>query len=271
MRYIDINRLEELEDWPPGKLDKRYSEEKRRTPEGWRKHLSDAEAGLRNPPTGKTRAQVITRYSDLWSDVKDRYRDLSHGKCWYCESRTDRGDRDHYRPKGGVVENKNHPGYWWLAFEWRNWRFCCDRCNSGRKDPATGRVGGKGNQFPLADGEQNRIWDEGGYEDYEDLLDEDPLLLDPTMLDNVLLLTFTSNGLPGPITKAEHSMEYRRARASIRVYHLDHSILNRERRKIYCEVRRLIKDVQRYWKKWVKEYRKDDPEWFWVDWLLTAS
>jgi uncharacterized protein (TIGR02646 family) len=255
MRYIDIKRLEEFEDWPPGKLDKRNPEEKRRTPQEWRKRLSAAEAELRNPPSGKTRAQVIAKYSDLWSDVKDRYRELSHEKCWYCETKTDRmrGDIDHYRPKGAVT-GTNHPGYWWLAFEWRNWRFACELCNSRLIDRTTGMVGGKGSHFPLLDAEIHRIKDKCDYEDYDDLLEEDPILLDPVEREDPELLIFRSDGRPSPATENENTDDYRRAKISIEIYHLNHSKLNRERRKIYYRVRDLVKDYRRYQSKWEREH-----------------
>lgn len=247
MRFINIKRLEELEDWPPGKLDKR-------SPEEWRARLRKAEAELRKLPSGKTRAHIFAQYSDLWSDVKELFRQLSYEKCWYCETKTDRmrGDIDHYRPKGGVT-NTNHPGYWWLAFEWRNWRFACELCNSRLTDHATGIAGGKGNYFPLLNGEAQRIWDECDYDDYEDLLEEDPILLDPVEREDPELLSFNSDGRPGPATDSEQSDDYRRAKTSIGIYHLNHSKLNRERRKIYCRVRDLVKDYQRYRSRWERD------------------
>lgn len=306
MRYINLSDLEKPGDWPPGRLEKRYPTDTRRTTEEWKKDLCEAEAALRNPPPGKTRSWVIDHYGSLWSNVKDRYRDLNHGKCWYCDTRVDLGEIDHYRPKNKVEENKSHSGYWWLAFEWRNWRYACERCNKKLTDPITGIVKGKGTRFPLVDGETYRVSDESEYASYEDLLDEDPLLLDPTRPGDALLLTFTRDGLPKPVTDDQQSWEFRRADTSISVYHLDHSILQRKRREIYLKIHKRVHDVHRYWKKWkeerdssardfyqqamseliemitqekeyvatarayLKEYRKNDPSWAWVDQLLTA-
>ncbi|HYT35638.1 MAG TPA: hypothetical protein VEL49_00560 [Ktedonobacteraceae bacterium] len=308
MRYIDIERLEELEDWPPGRLP-----HQKRSSEKWRERLRKAEEELRNLPDGKTRSDIFVKYSHLWSDVKEHYRALSYDKCWYCETSTHRipGDIDHYRPKAGVTDT-DHPGYWWLGFDWRNWRFACRYCNSQFTDPETGIPGGKGNYFPLLDGEKHRILDENECEDYEDLLKEGPVLLDPTEHNDPVLLTFTRDGLPGsteeePVEKEQKSGDYRRAKESIRLYHLDHSRLVRVRRRIYNHVYRLVHDYQRFQKKWekehdrsaqavarraakelgrmiapdaeysmtarayLKEYRNDDPIWSWVDRLLTAS
>jgi hypothetical protein len=154
MRYIDIGCLEEeIEDWPPGKpLSKKQS------PETWRERLQKAEEELREATDGKARSHIFDKYSDLWSGVKEHYRMLSHDKCWYCETSTHRmtGEIDHHRPKA-EVRGSNHPGYWWLGFDWRNWRFVCKFCNSESRDLETGIVGGKGNHFPLLCGEERRI------------------------------------------------------------------------------------------------------------------
>ncbi len=172
MRYIDIERLEELEDWPPGRapISKVIS---RKSGEGFCAKLRRNSEMLR---MAKHVALYSQNISNLWSEVKEHYRVLSHDKCWYCEASTHRipGDIDHYRPKAGVA-GIQHPGYWWLGFNWRNWRFACRYCNSQFTDSDTGIVGGKGNHFPLLDGEKSRISHQC---DYEDLCEEEPLLLD---------------------------------------------------------------------------------------------
>ncbi len=82
-------------------------------------------------------------------------------KCAYCETPLtgDFGASEHYRPKGAVTpkqgetgttadsttedeDGKNipHPGYFWLAYHWKNLVPSCDKCNSGQ---------GKQNQFPV--------------------------------------------------------------------------------------------------------------------------
>jgi uncharacterized protein (TIGR02646 family) len=230
MRYINIRRLEQG-DWPPPK---------------WLERVKKAKEELRNLPEGKTHSDIFKKYNDIWRDIKEDFKQLSYGKCWYCEVCTDGmpGDMDHHRPKGKVTENPDHPGYWWLAFDWHNFRFSCEKCNSQDTDPATKIVGGKQNYFPLVGGDESRrIWDEC---DYEDLLDEDPLLLDPTEPGDPQLLTFQSDGRPGPVTEDEASVDYQRAKRSIEVYHLSYSVSNRRRRNIYCEVRDLVKEYQKY-------------------------
>ncbi|MFZ4801801.1 MAG: hypothetical protein ACOYLR_07410 [Chlorobium sp.] len=92
----------------------------------------------------------------IWRELKKwLFEKVFHNKCAYCEStlELDRylGDVEHFRPKGQVtmkqdgkkrecvsvrIENKfklNHPGYFWLAYEWQNLMPICSRCNSGAK------------------------------------------------------------------------------------------------------------------------------------------
>lgn len=103
----------------------------------------------------------------VWGDLKRFLLPrVFFNKCAYCESRlvvTDVGDAEHYRPKGQVTvksesgkaivaipvgkpgapapTRRQHPGYFWLAYDWRNLMPACRLCNS---------VHGKVDQFPVA-------------------------------------------------------------------------------------------------------------------------
>ena len=84
---------------------------------------------------------------------------LFDGKCAYCETSLSETDWDveHFRPKGRVAENKNHPGYYWLAYTWENLYPSCKACNQNRRErPIWGDLTyrtakGKADQFPLED------------------------------------------------------------------------------------------------------------------------
>jgi hypothetical protein len=94
---------------------------------------------------------------DIWGDLKRWLRlNVFHRKCAYCERWISGsfGDAEHYRPKA-AVQRKNdkgrlervscriddpmtgaalqlgHPGYFWLAYDWRNLVPACQFCNSG--------------------------------------------------------------------------------------------------------------------------------------------
>ncbi len=96
-------------------------------------------------------------FPDAWKDFKPTFAEVQRGRCGYCEALvTDTGQLDHYRPKGAVSELGADPatwgevspdgrvlgrdtppvsktGYWWLAYEWSNYVFSCERCNVGWK------------------------------------------------------------------------------------------------------------------------------------------
>jgi hypothetical protein len=104
----------------------------------------------------------------IWKDLKLWYSQyLFISKCAYCEAEFSRyyGDAEHYRPKssvrtwdaqgarkfancdvpdhalGGTPRSIRHPGYFWLAYDWRNIIPACVMCNSGR---------GKNDRFEVA-------------------------------------------------------------------------------------------------------------------------
>jgi uncharacterized protein (TIGR02646 family) len=77
------------------------------------------------------------------------------GKCAYCEVQfvlDQTGDVEHFRPKAGVVDEHDqrvdHPGYYWLAYEWSNLLPSCSKCNRLTKTKDGRRVG-KGERFPV--------------------------------------------------------------------------------------------------------------------------
>jgi len=55
-------------------------------------------------------------WNSLWGRLKKYLQELFHSTCAYCEStitHTAFGDVEHYRPKGKVAEDPDHPGYYW--------------------------------------------------------------------------------------------------------------------------------------------------------------
>ena len=68
--------------------------------------------------------------------VKSRLKKAQHDKCFLCESKVTHisaGDVEHFRPKGGYRQSVSHklqkPGYFWLAYDWKNLFFVCELCN----------------------------------------------------------------------------------------------------------------------------------------------
>src|SRR5215472_15041330 len=116
MRYIDISELA------------------RKLPNGWQERAGEVLNSVRALAYDQ-RAAAINQHGDVWSNLKQPLQELSFNKCWYCESIEIRSDNavDHYRPKSRVNGEPQHHGYWWLAFDWKNYRFSCTFCNSLRK------------------------------------------------------------------------------------------------------------------------------------------
>lgn len=68
--------------------------------------------------------------------VRNRLDQLQNGVCAYCEvcvRPVSPGDIEHFRPKGGYVDEDSGkyitPGYYWLAYSWTNLLVACPRCN----------------------------------------------------------------------------------------------------------------------------------------------
>lgn len=211
-------------------------------PEGWATRAQRATEVLKSLPP-EERKQVLNKASSskIWKDLKAVLQQCSHDKCWYCESKvtfSSPGDVDHFRPKNEVGECSEHPGYWWMAFDWDNYRFSCENCNRPNTDHETGRTAGKGTSFPLCD-ESKRVFDPT---EISGILYEEPKLLDPTVASDPLLLTFDVDGIAHPARPKERSLkEYERAEKSIETYHLNRSKLKNRRQFEVCnKVMRLV-------------------------------
>ncbi len=152
---------------------------------------------------------------------------------------------DHFRPKNRVGEEgcEGHPGYWWLAFDRKNFRYSCTFCNSRRRDSETDRAGGKADRFPLRD-EAKRC---GTPTDL--LSEEQPVLLDPTVRTDPGLLWFDEDGSAHPkYLENAAPWPYRRARESIYLYHLNHSDLKEARQRVCNACRRRVGEGDEAWK-----------------------
>lgn len=217
-------------------------------PEGWQEKAQKAFAAVKDKPAAE-RKEAIDRYSAVWKELKDALMACSNEKCWYCECKRNRDYYavDHFRPKNKVDECKDHEGYWWLAFDWRNYRFTCSYCNSGITDHVTGVFVGKGTHFPLLEEQRRLRTPPTRYEEHDEEL---PLLLDPTKPADVGLLTFLKDGRADarykrddPIPRNRRS--YERAVASIKFYNLDESRTKESRQDLYNEIEKQVNRVQR--------------------------
>jgi len=175
--------------------------------------------------TRKAREQLIEdvkngKEPEVKSALYTRYKQfllkLFNGKCAYCETKitaAQPGDVEHFRPKGRVVDENfkpirvrqngkevEHPGYYWLAYDWSNLLPSCTDCNRFRLygDRASGvpraDIGaGKADRFPLKDETKRALHP-------DDEAKEMALLIDPTQIDPAQHFYFLSNGTIKPKT-----------------------------------------------------------------------
>jgi uncharacterized protein (TIGR02646 family) len=171
----------------------------------------------------------------IWRDLAPYLAKLNNNKCWYSESLNpgSNKDVDHFRPKGKVDEDSNHEGYWWLAFNWLNYRYSCQWCNQRRVNNITN--GGKCDHFPVNG--TFRASQEGDDHKLEDID-----LLDPVDPDDWKLLTFRPNGEPTPARSAG-TKEHKRAQTSINIYHLDYREFVVGRKNLATKVRLAIEEM----------------------------
>ena len=111
--------------------------------------------------------------------VKDALVAAQHGKCCFCESKVGHdGDVEHFRPKSACCQGRGkamlRPGYYWLAYEWKNLFLCCSACNSRYKR----------NYFPLREPEKR------SRSHQDDLTQEDPLFINPAERDPEQFISF---------------------------------------------------------------------------------
>jgi hypothetical protein len=175
----------------------------------------------------KERNELIDLHSGHWGKLKPWLLALSGGKCWFTEARdiASHLDVEHFRPKKAArnVKGPVRDGYWWLAFDYTNFRIAGTVPN--RK---------KGAWFPLRRGSGCSTYNhrcEG---------DEVPHFLDPTNAHDVTLLAFDEEGkaVPAPGVKR---WEYVRVKRTVeRLKLTEHQALAEERRKVWQKTAKLI-------------------------------
>lgn len=221
MRYIDITKLE--------------------IPHGWEEKAKALFDKLSEAIDDSERADILKK-NPIWQELFIPLQNLSNGKCWYSEARDVMSDRDvdHFRPKNEAknIDDVTRAGYWWLAYDYENYRFSSMYSNQKRLDKFDKgkEVGGKSSYFPLF---------ENSYvaSTKTRLVDEDIMLLDPTDEDDPCLLTFDDTGTAIPNSVVPKDIE--RVKVSIRLYHLDHTPLREERQKVWDRCQRFINELQK--------------------------
>jgi hypothetical protein len=200
-------------------------------PEEWIEKAQTVTQQLDEAATKEERDGIIKKNSALWGELKQWLLDFSYNKCWYTEARNDSSyfEVEHFRPKKWITDtdNPDFDGYWWLAFDWTNYRVCGNSPN--RK---------KGAFFPLRDGSQRASCEHRH-------LTEDELfaLLDPIELDDPQLISFEEDGSCNSTPGCE-GWEKERAEVSIERYGLNSlPQLCEGRQKIWQECRDILDEL----------------------------
>ena len=136
--------------------------------------------------------------NNIWKDFKPILIRLYGEKCWYseCDLTGSFGDVDHFRPKGKSTDENNNiileDGYWWLAYDYQNYRLSCEKCNR-----LFGK-GGKRDKFPLMPGTIPASPNSNN---------DIPLLLDPCSLHDVQLIDCDESGEIIPLSRNEYEIK----------------------------------------------------------------
>ncbi len=125
-------------------------------------------------------------------EVREAMKVIYFNKCAYCEIKEHKPEVEHFRPKKSVTGVNEHPGYYWLCYEWSNLLPSCRYCNT---------EGGKGNRFPVLGVhctqppiiDQKLNLEKCGAKN-PPLKDERPYLLNPETDDPKMYFEFKNNG-----------------------------------------------------------------------------
>jgi len=179
-------------------------------------------------------AEQAPKIKDLYKRMRDVLFNAFHGKCAYCECLfvlDQTGDVEHFRPKGQVLDgdanpvpakiggiNIPHPGYYWLAYDWRNLLPSCSKCNRMTRT-SEGKWVGKGARFPTSGAFASNPGDE---------IQEQPLLIHPILDNPEKYLVFDPD--TGRIEAKDNND---RGKACIEILDLNREKLPETRRDVY--------------------------------------
>lgn len=222
-----------------------------------REEIEKAKAFFAGPDAEKCSDKLFKFYKSQSKNYKEMLITMFCNRCAYCESDArvgQRGDIEHFRPKGMVVNKDGgivRPGYFWMAADWDNLYLSCVNCNQqssfkiiDANDPSQVKVKpiGKKNHFPLSD-ESFRV----NYRRRLRLRErEEPyrLLLDPCHDDPEQFLTFTEAGIVKPKGNDQRAVDM--ATYSINIYGLQREELVTERLETYLRLREKTGRLQTY-------------------------
>ena len=210
MRYIDLSLIDENDD------------EIRE----WEKRAKRRLRTLSKKVNHKERKEYLSK-ANIWNELKPKLIIIYGNKCWYseCDLTGSYGDIDHFRPKSSSKDMNYDTilkeGYWWLAYDYHNYRLSCEKCNRPYGE------GGKSDLFPLKPGTTPTTFPRS---------DDIPLLLDPCVLSDTQLIDCDETG--AIICLSEDDYENNRVRISKKVYNWN--CFNTARREVRTKCKTAI-------------------------------
>lgn len=175
-------------------------------PQDWIDRAENLTQQLIAASTIAAKNAIIDANENLWKELKDHLSALSNQKCWYSESINSGAHChvDHFRPKKEVKDEDGNKtdGYWWLAFDWMNYRFSGPAANVR-----------KSSYFHVV---ANRASNYGDNCDREDIL-----FIDPIKVRDPDCLAFDNEGRVKPKDTITTTRNYIRADYSIRRFNLN--------------------------------------------------
>jgi len=183
-----------------------------------KKDFYEVPNGLKSKNADKKREELLregnrhkfSQYFYRHHSALEKLIKIYNGKCAFCESahitKASPWRIDHYRPKDKIKHEKDHTGYYWLAYEWSNLLLTCESCNRA-----------KSNEFPVegvrveSPPNNRNDW----LADSKSLTKERPYLLNPEIDFPENHLSFYSDGR----FNSERCSE--RGKETIRICHLN--------------------------------------------------
>lgn len=196
----------------------------------WLARAEAARATLEGKATHEARVAYMKANSAIWRDLRAELVAHFGGKCWFTDAPeyVAKLDVEHFRPKAEALTRKgdSREGYWWLAFNWLNYRLC-------------GQIPNRENKkcwFPLMPlspvaATQNDNWQL-----------ESPVFLDPKNPVDVELVAYAEDGLVHPKPGANRQERYRVKLTSDLLGLSDIPLVVDERKRIWKECTLLIRD-----------------------------
>ena len=203
MRYIDLSKIDPAD---PDVI-------------AWEIQARSCLKALKKAPDHDARSTYL-KHHNIWSSFKPILIRYFGEKCWYSDYSLEGtfGDVDHFRPKNSSVGTDGsailNDGYWWLAYDYLNYRLSCEVCNRAYGS------GGKQDYFPIKAGTNPATYGHPCKEEY--------LLLDPCDKNDVSLIGYNEEGKVIPITDDPWSQK--RVKDSSWIYNLD--LFNTARKKV---------------------------------------